>query len=364
LNQSPEYEELRRQAFAHPDPIDLCCSNPGDVGLGPHRLLPQAMATNYRPDARGRIEARRAIAKDRHALLGSEDVLLTASTSEAYFFLLLALCDPGDTILVPAPSYPLFGQLAQLASVQIQNYRLAYDGAWYIDQASLPSAAEILETRIRLIMAVSPNNPSGNVLKLDELAALRSLGLPLIVDEVFRLYARGHDLGADPLLSSDEGPLTVVLDGLSKRGLSPGLKLAWLIARGPRSKELWDRLEWVSDSFLSAGSLVQASLPHLLEHESALRRPALDRIDANLTLLSQTLQGSALTLLSSDGGWSAMLRYPNTCSEHERWQRACQQGLWLHPGHLFDLEQENIFIVSLLTPSAEFRRGIERLLLL
>lgn len=351
-------------ALAHREAVDLCRSNPSDVGLSPHCLLLQTTATDYRPDPRGRLEARQAIAKSRHPLLNDQDLLLTASTSEAYFYLLLALCDPGDSILVPTPSYPLFEQLAQLASVQVQSYRVAYDGAWHIDLGSLPSPAQIQDHRIKMVMAVSPNNPTGSVLKKGEIAALRSLGLPLIIDEVFRLYPHGEDLGADPLEASDDSPLTVLLDGLSKRGLSPGLKLAWLIARGAQSKELWERLEWVSDSFLSVGSLVQAAVPQLLEQEAALRRPALERISANLSCLAQAVQGSPLTLLPSEGGWSAILRLPSTCSENEWWLKICQAGLWLHPGQLFGLEQANLFIVSLITPPDDMKRGIERLLLL
>ena len=55
--------------------------------------------------------------------------MLTASTSEAYAFLFKLLCDPGDAVLVPAPSYPLFELLAELEGVQALPYRLAYDGA-------------------------------------------------------------------------------------------------------------------------------------------------------------------------------------------------------------------------------------------
>lgn len=346
--------------------IDLCRSNPAEVGLAANLssffLRTQTIA--YQPDPRGSHRARTSIAQSRGKALGldAEDLMLTSSTSEAYSFLLLALCDPGDAILVPTPSYPLFEQLAQLASVRTIPYRIAYDGAWHVDRASLPNQDLIHREKIRFVVAVSPNNPTGNILRKDELASLRSLGLPLVVDEVFRPYSRHRDSAwADPLELSENEELTVVLDGLSKRCLSPGAKLGWLIARGTRSQELWERLEWVSDTFLSVNSQIQAALPGILIEEETLRAQAQVRIARNLEILDAALTVSALSVLSRDGGWSALLRLPDTQDELSWWKATCKVGLWMQPGHLYDLPMPSTFVISLLTPEEELRTGLARL---
>src|ERR1019366_8943823 len=138
----------------------------------------------------------------------------TASTSEAYAFLFKLLCDPGDEVLVPVPSYPLFEHLARLESVRAVPYRLAYDGAWHID---LGSARDAVTARTRAIVTVSPNNPTGSYLKRAELAALADLGLPIVSDEVFAQYPLKEDgTRARSSPEAQGAPLVFALGGLGK----------------------------------------------------------------------------------------------------------------------------------------------------
>ncbi|HEU4406543.1 MAG TPA: aminotransferase class I/II-fold pyridoxal phosphate-dependent enzyme, partial [Polyangiaceae bacterium] len=110
-------------------PLDLTTSNPLEVYLLPPADLgalagPGAQA--YHPDPLGLARAREAVAgyyRDRHGIaVDPARVLLTSSTSEAYAYLFWALADPGDEVLVPTPSYPLFAYLADLAGVRLRPY--------------------------------------------------------------------------------------------------------------------------------------------------------------------------------------------------------------------------------------------------
>ena len=115
--------------------IDLTASNPTRVGLdyASETILQSLTAPEslqYRPEAKGLLSARKAVAAYYQSLgaeVSTEQILLTTSTSEAYAFLFRLLCDAGDEILVPAPSYPLFQFLADLQDVKLVPYPLLYD---------------------------------------------------------------------------------------------------------------------------------------------------------------------------------------------------------------------------------------------
>src|SRR5690606_30281452 len=181
---------------------------------------------------------------------------------------LLSLCDPGDAILVPVPSYPLFDQLAQLCGVRLIRYPLRYDGSFHVDLGSFPDATLAQREKVKAIFCVSPNNPTGNRVSSEELERFLTLGVPLVFDEVFLPYDR-RGAGTDPLLLGDRSPLVVVLDGLSKRAGAPGLKSGWLLATGKQREDFLKRIDWVSDAYLSCSSVAAHVLPQILarEHE-------------------------------------------------------------------------------------------------
>ena len=330
---------------------DLTIANPTQVGFvyPPDLLacLADPLGLVYAPDPRGLREARAAIGDP-------EDVILCASTSEAYGWLFKLLCDPGDTVLAPRPSYPLFDHLAALDAVELASYRLAYDGAWHVD---FPSLIAALTPRTRAILVVSPNNPTGSYVTSEELERLVSIArdgeLALVIDEVFA--ERPHFL--------PDGALTFRLGGLSKSAGLPGLKLAWIIASGPRKAEALDRLETLADSYLSVATPVQLALARLLE--SGIQAQILDRIRANRARIAARVADTPLTLLHGDAGWSAILRAPATRTDEELALALLgEHDVLVHPGYFFDLEGGTFVVVSLLVPPADLDRGLDALLAL
>ena len=367
---------LNALAEAHAKPrtvalLDLTESNPTRAGIpyDAHAILPSLALPSsllYQPLPFGLASARAAVAADlglHGPPVDPSRVVLTASTSEAYAFLFKLLCDPGDEVLVPRPSYPLFEHLARLECVRAVPYRLAYDGAWHVD---LPSVRAGVSGRTRVIVAVSPNNPTGSYLKRQELAAIADLGLPIVSDEVFARYATRTDStrARSALEAGDRAPLVFALGGLSKLAGLPQMKLAWMAIGGAagRIDEALGGLEVIADAFLSVGTPVQWALPTLLSSRVIAEHAIRDRVLSNLAGLGSAVKGSAVSVLDVEGGWCAILRLPTTRTE-EAWALDFLEhdGVPVHPGHFYDFEDGAYVVVSLLTPEATLREGVRRI---
>jgi alanine-synthesizing transaminase len=293
--------------------------------------------------------------------------LLTASTSEAYAYLFKLLANPGDEILAPRPSYPLFEFLAGLESVNIRQYPLRYDGVWHVDFDALEQA---ITPRTRGIVVVNPNNPTGSFLKRAELDRLDSLaadrGLAILSDEVFRDYAFAEDTERVSTLAGDRRALTFSMSGLSKIAALPQMKLGWIVASGPdrdRARDqAMDALELIADTYLSVSTPVQVALPRLLQLSSGIMQQIRQRTASNLASLREAMQGSAATVLRAEGGWYAVLQVPRTRSEEE-WSLKLlgEFNVLVQPGFFFDFESEAFLVLSLLPEPTTFAEGVSRL---
>ena len=353
---------------------DLTESNPTRVSLSyPADLLDPLASTAalaYRPHPLGLLSARAAVARDfvrRGLSVPVERIALTSSTSEAYSMLFKLLCDGGDEVLVPAPSYPLFEFLARLDGVAVRSYRLDYHGEWAID---MDSVARATGPRTRAMVVVSPNNPTGSYLKRHELDALvqhcRSHALGLIGDEVFADYALEVDLRrASPVLAQRD-VLTFSLGGLSKSVGLPQLKLGWIAGAGPDDLvgDAFARLEIIGDTYLSVGTPVQEALADLLERGADVRTQIRERIARNLETLREQVAGcDPATLLTTEGGWSAVVQVPATRPEEALVLDLLEcDHVLVHPGYFFDFPREAFLVVSLLPRPETFDRAAARVL--
>ncbi|MCC6861033.1 MAG: pyridoxal phosphate-dependent aminotransferase [Bryobacterales bacterium] len=355
--------------------LDLTESNPTRAGLDyPVDAILGAFRNprmlEYHPTPAGSPEAREAVSRyyaERACRVAPEQVLLTASTSESYAFLFKVLASPGDEILVPRPSYPLFDFLARLESVRISYYPLAYHGGWWLDFDMLRDA---ITPRTRAILLVNPNNPTGSFIKRSELESLVSVaaerGIPLIGDEVFSDFAFDPDPArASSLADVREAP-AFCLSGLSKVSALPQMKLGWIVVAGPPpfQRAAIERLELVADTYLSVSTPVHLALPGLLAAGEVMRPRILARIRANLAWLrSQVGMECPCQVLPVEGGWYAILRLPRTRGEEE-WALELLEldSVLVQPGYFYDFDSEAFLVLSLLTPPDIFRRGVERIL--
>jgi alanine-synthesizing transaminase len=355
--------------------IDLTISNPTQAGIlpDPETVLaafvnPEAM--QYDPQPRGLLSARRAVChyyREAQEIfdLDPERIFLTTSTSEAYTYVFRLMCDPGDEILVPKPSYPLFEFLADLADVKAVAYPLVYDHGWQIDFDSLYKAAT---PRTRAVIMVHPNNPTGSYAHPDEMSALsefcREYQVGLVADEVFLDYA--HDGGSRTSFISNMGALTFTVSGISKISALPQMKLAWLAVSGPEDRvgPALGRLEVIADTYLSLNAPVQLAAPVLLQQRKNVQPLLLDRLRVNLAALDHQLASHpAVTRLQTEGGWNAIIRVPAVRNDEELVIDLVRKvGVIVHPGHFYDFAGEGYLVLSLLCDSTEFRKGISCLL--
>jgi aspartate/methionine/tyrosine aminotransferase len=291
-------------------------------------------------------------------------MLLTTSTSEAYSFVFRILCNPGDEVLIPTPSYPLFDLLADIQDVRLIRYPLIYDHCWQIDFHALEAA---LTTRTRAIIVVHPNNPTGHFVKPDERSGLNRIcagrQLAIIADEVFLDFA----LSAEPRSSwaANSDALTFTMSGLSKMCGLPQMKVAWLAASGPKDLKTraLERLEVIADTYLSMNAPIQHAIPEFLQQRHEFQRQLMSRVRGNLAELDRQLATqNACSRLEIEGGWYAVLRVPVTRTDEEvALDLLEKEGVYVHPGHFYDFPADGYLIVSLIGSEQEFGEGIRRL---
>ena len=369
------YGTALRQARSAGGLIDLTVSNPtrcnlhspADALLAP---LQDSRVLQYDADPLGMRSAREAISRLYREVYDAnvvpERLLLTASTSEAYSYLLRLFCEPGDAILVPSPSYPLLDLLATLHDVELIRYPLVYHDGWQLDPASLEAA---VTPRTRAIVAIHPNNPTGHFCSPSDRATLYQVAqahdLLLIVDEVFLEYTV-ESKGEPGFLSGDAPVLTFVLGGLSKLLAMPQMKLAWTALCGPAGQAgaAMQRLEVIADTFLSVATPPQVALPQWLEQREPIQREVKARVQTNLAVLDRVIRGSAVSRLRVDAGWAVVLRVPAFESDTDLAVRLLRDdAVAVHPGSFYGFPHRGWLVLSLLPEPRHFESGLERLLL-
>jgi alanine-synthesizing transaminase len=365
-------EAQREFAGAGREVLDLTISNPTRAGLRYDEAaildaLRNPQSLDYDPQPKGLLSAREAVAsyyKERGETISPDSLLLTTSTSEGYSYLFRLLCNPGDEVLVPKPSYPLFEFLADLQDVKLIPYPLIYDHGWLVDIASLRKSAS---ERPRAVVVVHPNNPTGSYASAQERKELnrfcREHEAALIVDEVFLDYPLE---GKHDSFVTNADALTFTLSGISKISGLPQMKMAWIAASGPQHEKdsALERLEVIADTYLSMNAPVQLAAPALLDARKTIQSQLQGRVRANLAELDRRLASQKnCARLKVEGGWYAVLRVPVTRSDEElaiALLREC--SVLVHPGHFYDFANDGYLVLSLITAEEEFRRGVEQTL--
>lgn len=350
--------------------LDLTLSNPTRAGITyPQQEILEALgdarALKYEPSAQGLLEAREAIAAH-HTGQGYEidpsHVVLAGSTSEAYGWIFKLLCNPGDEVLIPRPSYPLFDCLAHLDSVVCREYSLSHEPGWPVDFDSIERA---ITPQTRALILVNPNNPTGSYLKCDERDRLLALSarrrIAIVSDEVFFDFAWRDDPARVSMLARQSEALVFTLAGLSKIAGLPQMKLGWIHVAGPAAaqREALERLEWVADAYLPVSAPVQHAASRWLDLARGIRREIAARVAESLAALRDGLgEAGACRVLESEGGWNAVIEVPRVRSEEE-WVLALLngEGVLLQPGFFYDFPREAFLVASLLAGPAEVGQG-------
>jgi len=341
--------------------VDLTLSNPTRAGFvyPPALLQPLAHARGlcYDPQPFGLPAARQAVSEDfgrRGVALPASQIVLTASTSEAYSLLFKLLCDPGDAVLAPRPSYPLVEHLTALDDVCLEHYSLECHGEWAIDIRALRERLAEGHRRVRAIVLINPNNPTGSVVKPVELDAIASLAreheLAIISDEVFADYPLAGTACASAL--AQQAALTFALGGLSKSAGLPQAKLGWIGVGGPATlvAEAMERLETICDAYLSVSTPVQAAAAELLTAGAPIRAQIQRRVRENVAAISGVAAAYPFcSVLPAEAGWYAVVQVPAITPEEALVVELLERtGVLVHPGYFFDFEREAYLVISLL----------------
>ena len=365
-------EALEQQKASGRRLLDLSASNPTECGFkydapAIMRALCAPASLRYHPDPKGLKSARQAVS-DYYAEHGErvaiDDLILTASTSEAYSFIFRLLCNPGDELLIPTPGYPLFDFLADVNDVRLIRYPLFYDHGWHIDMHALKQA---VTPRARGIIIVHPNNPTGHFTKAEETALLNQVcsgnKMAIISDEVFLDFSLGSEQKS---FVANSGALTFTMSGISKISGLPQMKFAWVAVSGPEDlkREALARLEMIADTYLSLNAPIQLAAPVLLQQRKQFQQQLMTRMCANLTELdSQLSEKKHVVRLAVEGGWYAVLRVPATRPDEElALELLKKHDVYVHPGHYYDFPADGYLVVSLITPAQDFIEGVRRIL--
>ncbi|MBI1354369.1 MAG: aminotransferase class I/II-fold pyridoxal phosphate-dependent enzyme [Acidobacteria bacterium] len=363
-------QQLRRQETVL---YDLTESNPTRCGfVYDDAAIQDALSgpgvMRYDPAPKGIRSARQAVAnyyEERGMPIPTDRVILTSGSSEAYLHCFRLLCEPGDQILAPKPSYPLFDFLADMAGIELVHYPLVYDHGWEIDLQALKAA---ITPKTKAILVVSPNNPTGQLLSTKERDMLTRYAimndLALIVDEVFFDYTWEE---SSRMASFDSRclALTLTISGLSKISALPQMKLGWITVRGPvgPDADATARLEVMADTLLSVSTPTQLAAGALLAQRKLIQPQIKERLLQNLEFLDAKLSGNTpVSRLKSEAGWYAILRVPNSLTDEE-WAVYLLEtaSVYTHPGHLFGFDREGYLVISLLPEHQDFREAVGRL---
>lgn len=340
-----------------------------------HALASELLPDIYGAEPRGQRYAREALAAFLHEqgnTATADDLYILSSTSEAYSWLIKLLCNAGDAVLAPKPGYPLIESIARLECVDMIEYQQRFDGSWYIDVAELREALEGEDGgRIRALVLINPNNPTGSYVKASEREAIVRLchdhEVAIIADEVFYDYDL-EPFDGNARLAGETGTLTFALDGFSKMLAAPHAKVGWIQVSGPAAEvdEAKCRLDVVADDYLPMSEIIAKQIPAMLGAAAAQTARVRERVQTNLaalhTMLDDDEQG-IVSVLRAEGGWNVLLRVPSVLDENELVLSMIEKhGISGQPGYFFDMTSNGYLAISLLPEPDEFRHNVQTVL--
>lgn len=347
-----------------------------------HGLAPQCLSGRYTADPRGPKEIRDILSnfinkrdnrteKSVPPKLNPDQLYVLSSTSQAYAWLMMLLCDAGDAVMGPTPGYPLIESIARLQCVNAIPYPLHYDGSWTIDIARVRELLEDASLRIKALVLINPNNPTGSYVKPEEreilLQLCRDNGVAIIADEVFYEYSL-ESFAGNARFTGESATLVFALDGFSKMLAAPHAKVGWIEVSGPKDDvyEAQKRLDVIADDFLPIGNTVSERIPELLQYASSQSAIVRNRVINNLHALRETLVSTpkcCVSALRAEGGWNILLRVPSCIDDDVLALRLMKDyNLVSQPGYYFDMPVNGYLALSLLPEPQQFISGLHALL--
>ena len=312
-----------------------------------HRAAESARV--YRPDSFGQAPAREAVSRYYNGHIPTNQIVITPGTSVSYWYCFKLLAEPGDEILTPQPSYPLFDYIASLCGVNMRHYRLREDHGWAID---LNHLEDQITTKTRVIVLISPHNPTGMVAGDSELRALAEIAtrhsLPIISDEVFSEFLFGMD--SLPRPASTNAPLVFTLNGFSKMFALPGMKIGWIGLSGDPEHvaKSVSALELISDTFLPVNEIAQFAVPQIFEQGRGFLENYRKWIATCRNTAMEALAGCSF--VEPRGGFYITLPIPDD-EEKTAARLLGDAHILAHPGYFYDIRPDHLVMTFIHEPA-------------
>ncbi len=238
----------------------------------------------------GLLEAREAVAAENTARgwpIAADRVILTAGSSEGIDFVLTALADVGDEVLVPLPTYPLYTAITHKIGAREVYYRTDPNNNWQPDPSDIRS---LITSRTKAIVVNDPNNPTGaaypHALRRELVEIADQHNIPMIADEIYQDVA--FDGTVAPMAALDVDAPIISLSGLSKGYLVPGWRTGWLaVGGGDRLKDVLAAIMRLAEGRLCSTVPMQRAIAAALtgdrSHQVSFRQALKERAQVVFT---------------------------------------------------------------------------------
>ena len=266
------------------DPVAFGFSTPAHMVEAVHKSLRDG-ENGYGPSV-GLQSAREAVATEntsRGWAIDADRVILTSGSSEGIDFVLTALADPGDEVLVPLPTYPLYTAILHKIGAREVYYRADPSNGWQPDPDEI---RRLITPRTKALVVNDPNNPTGAAYSTSIRRELLDIAdrhnLPMIADEIYQDVAFDGPIAPIGALMP-EAPV-ISLSGLSKGYLAPGWRTGWLaVGGGDRLTEVLSAITKLAEGRLCSTMPMQRAIVTALtgdrSHQPAFRAALRERAD-------------------------------------------------------------------------------------
>ncbi len=313
----------------------------------------------------GLMELREAIAeklrRENHLDYTAEEVVVTSGAQEALMLLMLALIDPGDEVLLPSPRFTSYDTAVELCGgvvVPVPTY----------EKDDFATTASEIEARItpktKMIVLVTPNNPTGAVTPPSEVRAIADLAkkhdLLVVSDEIYEklVYEGNEHLSIATLPGMKER--TITLNGFSKSYAMTGWRVGYLAAPAPFVRLLIEPRHTLS---------INTATPSQFAALAALTGPQepvdemIRAYDERRKFMMQALDGMGLSYGHPGGAFYIYANVSSTgMGSPDFCRRLLREGrVMIFPGTLFGDEREDHIRIGYLQPLDRIREATERM---
>lgn len=376
----PLFVEAMKMQEQGIDILKLNTGNPATFGFKIPQSIENALKGKLEDgigycDFKGMPAARKAICNYEMSKgingITPDDVFIGNGVSEVVSFALLPLLNPGDEVLVPMPSYSLWGNSVYLAGGKPVFYMCDEKANWYPDVQDMRSK---ISSRTRAIVVINPNNPTGMLYPVEILQQIidlaREYKIIIFADEIYdRLVMDG--LVHTSMASLAEDIPIVTMNGLSKSHCLCGYRCGWMVISGPRNltEEYRQGIIQLTSMRLCSNTLAQIVIPAALEDmetPTSMIRPGGRIFEQREATVEELNKIDGISFVNNN---SAFYLFPKldvkkfNITDDKKFARDLLYGtnILLVPGSGFDWKEPDHFRIVMLPEVKELRAAMQRM---